>query len=207
MMLNLVYLSFINIRDRSCNWKPLGTKVVQDSIGKVKLMKANRFIPLWVALLLAGCSGSKEPLNISSDAHDVSESGVEAGESTGPKADDYNAHIEQEGLNRVFFDFDRYSLSDESKAALDAQAKWLLENQSAVIEVQGHCDRHGPVAYNDGLGQRRADAAADYLVKAGVSPDRIQTISHGNRVILVPGEGPEIDQQNRTAITVVRAAQ
>ena len=169
-------------------------------------MNQKIFVLLGLGALLTSCSGSKEPVAISADISDVASTGMDAGESSGPLADAFHADIEKEGLNQVFFGFDKSSLKAADKEALDAQAKWLLEHSEAFVEVQGYCDRHGPVAYNDALGQRRADAAANYLIDAGVERSRIRLVSFGNRKLLVEGTTDEVDAQNRTAITVVREA-
>ena len=73
-------------------------------------------------------------------------------------------------LQPVFFDFDSYTLRDDARAALDADAKLLRDNSTAHIVIEGHCDERGTVEYNQALGERRAQAAKDYLVQLALEP-------------------------------------
>ncbi len=79
----------------------------------------------------------------------------------------------------VFFDFDKYDLSDAARAALDVDARLLRDNATTRILIEGHCDERGTVEYNQALGERRANGARDYLVAAGANAAQIQTISYG----------------------------
>jgi len=82
-------------------------------------------------------------------------------------------------LESVFyFDFDQSTLKPESRAALTAQAEYL-KNNSASVRLEGHADERGTREYNMALGERRANAVADFLVLQGVSRSRIETISYG----------------------------
>lgn len=166
------------------------------------------WLPLgMVGFLMVGCSETDEPVSVSADAHDASEVGVDAAESTGPMADDFEASIKKEGHDRVHFDFDRSCVRHDGNHALEAQAKWLLANKEASIEIQGYCDKRGPIEYNFKLGQRRADAVADRLVHLGVERHRVKTVSFGRSVLLFEGETDEMHQKNRVALTVVRPAE
>jgi peptidoglycan-associated lipoprotein len=82
-------------------------------------------------------------------------------------------------LRDVFFDFDRYALRPDAVKTLDASVQWLTANPSALVLIEGHCDERGTNAYNLALGERRARAAQDYLVKRGVAATRITVISYG----------------------------
>ncbi|MGL6187584.1 MAG: OmpA family protein, partial [Holosporales bacterium] len=86
----------------------------------------------------------------------------------------------------------------------EKQAAWLLKYPERNAEVAGYCDARGTVEYNDKLGQRRADAARDYLTSLGVGASRLSTISYGKRVTLVPGSTEEVYAQNRVAITAIK---
>ena len=104
----------------------------------------------------------------------------------------------------AFFDFDSYSLRDDARAALDNDARMLRDNMSAGVTIEGHCDERGTVEYNQALGERRAQAARDYLVSAGISAGRIQIISYGKERPFADGHDESAWQQNRRAHFVSR---
>jgi peptidoglycan-associated lipoprotein len=104
----------------------------------------------------------------------------------------------------AFFDFDSYSLRDDARAALDNDARMLRDNMSAAVTIEGHCDERGTVEYNQALGERRAQAARDYLVSAGISAGRIHIISYGKERPFADGHDESAWQQNRRAHFVSR---
>ncbi len=105
--------------------------------------------------------------------------------------------------DRVFFAFDKSNLSPEAQATLDRQAAWLQKYPNVRVLVAGNCDDRGTEEYNLALGQRRANAAKDFLVARGVDPARIQTISYGKDRPTALGDNEEAWSQNRNAITSV----
>ena len=102
-------------------------------------------------------------------------------------------------LKDVFFDYDKALLTDEAKRALNEDAAWLKANPRGQIAVEGHCDERGTSEYNLGLGDRRAKAARDYLVAAGVDGGRIRTISYGKERPFVLGHDESAWRWNRRA--------
>jgi peptidoglycan-associated lipoprotein len=82
-------------------------------------------------------------------------------------------------LEAIYFDFDKYVIKPEGRDALKRNADWLQQNPGAKVVVEGNCDERGTNEYNTALGQRRADAAAKYLVDLGIAKDRIGTVSYG----------------------------
>lgn len=88
--------------------------------------------------------------------------------------------VETGDLKRIYFTFDSFSLLEPAKAQLDENAAWLRANPQATIQIEGHCDTRGTADYNYALGQRRADAARDYLISRGIDPQRLHTISYGS---------------------------
>ncbi len=106
--------------------------------------------------------------------------------------------------DRVFFGFDRSVLEAEAHATLDRQAGWLRQFQQNNVQVAGNCDERGTEEYNIALGQRRANAARDYLVAAGVPGSRITTISYGKDRPSSLGSDEQSWAQNRNAITSVQ---
>jgi peptidoglycan-associated lipoprotein len=105
--------------------------------------------------------------------------------------------------NRIFFAFDRSQLTPDSQATLDKQAAWLAKYANVRVLIAGNCDDRGTEEYNLALGQRRANAARDYLVARGVDPSRIQTISYGKDRPIAPGDNEEAWAQNRNDTTSV----
>jgi peptidoglycan-associated lipoprotein len=91
------------------------------------------------------------------------------------------ARVFDEWVPPVFFDYDRATLRPEAKKFLQRAAEWLTEgpNRTIFFRIEGNCDPRGTEEYNIGLGERRAQAAKEYLVSLGVAPGRIQTVSFG----------------------------
>jgi peptidoglycan-associated lipoprotein len=107
-------------------------------------------------------------------------------------------------LKDAFFDYDKSSIRPDAKLNLDENAKWLKANPNAALTIEGHCDERGTREYNLGLGQRRAKAAKDYLVSAGISPKRIKAISYGKERPFAPGHDESAWKWNRRAHFVLQ---
>jgi peptidoglycan-associated lipoprotein len=105
--------------------------------------------------------------------------------------------------DRVFFGFDKSDLSTEAQATLDRQATWLKKYSSAKVTLEGHADERGTREYNIALGERRATAAKNYLVAAGIAAARVSTISYGKERPAVVGSNEAAWAQNRRAVTLV----
>ena len=108
--------------------------------------------------------------------------------------------------DRVLYAFDKSVLSSDDKGTLDRQAAWLAKYASVNVQIAGNCDERGTEEYNIALGQRRANAARDYLVAKGTAAGRITTISYGK-------DRPQPDAlghdeaswaKNRNAVTSVK---
>ena len=102
-------------------------------------------------------------------------------------------------LQPVFFDFDSYTLRDDGRATLDSDAKLLRDHADAKVMIEGHCDERGTAEYNQALGERRATAAKDYLVRAGIPDASIQIISYGKERPFDPGHDEAAWAKNRRA--------
>jgi peptidoglycan-associated lipoprotein len=105
--------------------------------------------------------------------------------------------------DRVFFTFNESTLSTEAQGTLDRQAAWLKKYPAVKVTVEGHCDERGTREYNIALGERRATAAKNYLVAAGISAARVSTISYGKERPAVVGSNEAAWAQNRRGVTVV----
>ena len=106
--------------------------------------------------------------------------------------------------DRVFFVTDSSTLSGDAQATLDRQAAWLARYPQVQVQMGGNCDERGTTEYNLALGQRRANAARDYLVARGVSSARVSAISYGKERPTATGSDEQAWQQNRNATTSVR---
>ncbi len=106
-------------------------------------------------------------------------------------------------LKDIFFDFDRADLRADARDTLRANADWLKSNQSARIEIEGHCDERGTHEYNLALGAKRAQAAKDYLVSLGVTSERLSTISYGSEIPICTEHEESCWRQNRRARFVI----
>ncbi|MFC1849942.1 peptidoglycan-associated lipoprotein Pal [candidate division CSSED10-310 bacterium] len=102
-------------------------------------------------------------------------------------------------LEDINFEYDKYSLTDEARSVLAKNAVFLKRNLSVRVQIEGHCDERGTTEYNLALGQKRADAARQYLVMMGVNGDRMSTISYGEERPLDSGQDEVAWAKNRRA--------
>jgi peptidoglycan-associated lipoprotein len=105
--------------------------------------------------------------------------------------------------DRIFFALDSYSVDDPGRRTLDAQASWLTAHPTVRVTIEGHADERGTREYNLALGDRRANAARDYLQSRGIAPARMQTISWGKERPANEGHDETAWAQNRRAVTVL----
>jgi peptidoglycan-associated lipoprotein len=106
--------------------------------------------------------------------------------------------------DRVFYDYDRSDLKPEARQTLERQAAWLKQYSNVRLQIEGHCDERGTREYNLALGERRANAAKNYLVALGIPASRLSTISYGKERPAVLGSNETSWAQNRRAVSVVQ---
>jgi peptidoglycan-associated lipoprotein len=104
--------------------------------------------------------------------------------------------------DRILFETDRFNVDAEDQATLQRQAQWLAQYPNTRITVEGHADERGTRDYNLALGERRANAAKNFLVSIGVDASRIQTVSYGKERPSALGSDEQAWAQNRRAVTV-----
>lgn len=161
--------------------------------------------PLLLAsgLVLAGCA-KKAPEELPPPPEGTSGQNngqMNNGSSYAPGSqDDFLANTMSD---RILFDLDQYNVDSQDQIILQSQAQWLAQNTAARITVEGHADERGTRDYNLALGERRANAAKNYLVSLGVSPSRITTVSYGKERPEALGSNDAAWAQNRRAVTVV----
>ena len=116
--------------------------------------------------------------------------------------EDFLANVGLEG-DRVFFDYDQYNVDAQDQATLQSQAQWLQRNPAVRVTLEGHADERGTRDYNIALGERRANAAKNYLASLGLDPSRINVISYGKERPAELGSTEAAYAKNRRAVTVV----
>jgi peptidoglycan-associated lipoprotein len=147
----------------------------------------NTFLIIFTTLILSACSTAKKAGNIDGDVY------------TGTDTIEYLAS----GVpDRVFFATNKSSLTTKSRETLRKQATYLRKNKKLNVTIEGHADERGTREYNLALGERRANAAKDYLMTYGISGKRISVISYGKEKPVNPGSDPLAWSQNRRSVTV-----
>ena len=147
----------------------------------------NILLVVFATLILSACSTAKKSGNIDGDVY------------TGKETVKYLAS----GVpDRIFFATNKSSLTTASRATLRKQANYLRKNKNLNVTIEGHADERGTREYNLALGERRANAAKDYLMTYGISGKRISVISYGKEKPVNPASTPLAWSQNRRSVTV-----
>jgi peptidoglycan-associated lipoprotein len=113
--------------------------------------------------------------------------------------------VAQAGSDHVLFTLDSYELDDAARTTLAAQAEWLKRYPAVKVTVEGHADERGTREYNLALGERRAQAARNFLAGRGVAVSRMTVVSYGKEKPAVDGHDEAAWAQNRRAVTLVLA--
>src|SRR5215469_2983434 len=109
------------------------------------------------------------------------------------------ADLFNQNVTDAYYDYDKSELSSDARAALQKDAEFLRSYPQIRVTIEGHCDERGSEEYNLGLGQRRADAAKQYLVSLGITGDRLQTMSWGKEHPFCTEHNESCWHQNRRA--------
>ena len=112
--------------------------------------------------------------------------------------------LSQETVKTVNFDYDRYELSEESRATLQANAALIKARKDWTALVEGHCDDRGTIEYNLALGQKRAKSVRDCYVRLGVPESVMGTISYGEEKPVCTEDSEDCWMQNRRAETKIK---
>ena len=151
-----------------------------------KILK-NTFLMLAACLALSACATKKVSTQMQGDVY------------TGTDTVEYLAS----GVpDRVFFATNESVLTTASRETLRKQAAWLRKNSKITIVLEGHADERGTREYNLALGERRANAAKDYLMTYGISSDRISVLSYGKERPVDSGSNPLAWSKNRRSVSV-----
>ena len=106
-------------------------------------------------------------------------------------------------FDEVRFDLDRSVLRPEARSVLDQAARTLKENPDVKVQIEGHASEEASAEYNQALGNRRAQAVRDYLMKQGVEASRLDTVSYGKTRPKYDNSKEETRRLNRRAALVV----
>jgi len=151
----------------------------------------NIFLVLMAGLILTACATTKKVTTTAGQ--------MQGDVYTGTDTVEYLAS----GVpDRVFFATNESILTTRSRETLRKQATWLRENSGINVVLEGHADERGTREYNLALGERRANAAKDYLMTYGVSANRISVISYGKERPVDSGSNPLSWSKNRRSVTV-----
>lgn len=106
-------------------------------------------------------------------------------------------------LKDVFFDFDKYDVRADQRDNLAADGDWLRKFGTVKFRIEGHCDERGTAQYNLALGEKRANAAKEYLASLGVDGSRVEIVSYGKERPFAQGHDESAWAQNRRGHFVV----
>ena len=159
----------------------------QGAIMKLNKILKNAFLITVACLALSACATSQKASQMQGDVY------------TGTDTVEYLAS----GVpDRVFFATNESVLTTASRETLRKQAAWLRKNSKITIVLEGHADERGTREYNLALGERRANAAKDYLMTYGISSDRISVLSYGKERPVDSGSNSLAWSKNRRSVTV-----
>ena len=163
-------------------------------IGRILLLSA-------ASLALSACA-TKAPKELPPDPGPAVDTGsTDTGGAPIPGSQaDFQAFTR--GADTIYFDTDRYNIDSADIAALQTQAQWLSRYPNKRATIEGHADERGTRDYNLALGERRANAAKNYLVSLGVDASRISTVSYGKERPIALGSDEESWARNRRSVTV-----
>ena len=157
----------------------------------LKKIYKNIFLVMFLSFVLSACATQTSTKKIDSQ--------IQGDVYTGTDTVEYLA----DGVpDRVFFATNESVLTTASRETLRKQAAWLRKNSEITVVLEGHADERGTREYNLALGERRANAAKDYLMTYGISSSRISVISYGKERPVDAGSNPLAWSKNRRSVTV-----
>ena len=149
-------------------------------------------------------SGSSD--SSSSSSSSTSSSGVSGSSSESTTTYSYDTDPKTALIkvgDRVLFGYDSSELDDDDRSVLDNQAKFLNQNPSLKVTIEGHCDERGTREYNLALGEKRASAVKDYLISVGINSERLSVVSYGKERPQVLGSNKAAWSMNRRSVTTI----
>jgi peptidoglycan-associated lipoprotein len=116
---------------------------------------------------------------------------------TGSSPQPSDGDLFAKNVNDVFFNFDDSKIRSDEAAVTDKDASFLSQHSNINVLIEGHCDDRGSEIYNLALGESRANSVREALIRKGVDPTRIKTVSYGKERPFCPQENEQCWQQNR----------
>ena len=162
--------------------------------------------------IASGASGSSATTSTassgSSDSSSSSSSSTSSSGASSESATTYSYDTDPKTAlikvgDRVLFGYDSSELDDDDRSVLDNQAKFLNQNPSLKVTIEGHCDERGTREYNLALGEKRASAVKDYLISVGINSERVSVVSYGKERPQVLGSNKAAWSMNRRSVTTI----
>lgn len=166
----------------------------------------NALIPALAATLALGACAKKAPEVLPpAPADTAAAEGQATGTATpaGPGTQEHFAANVGAPNATVYFDTDKFDIDAEDAGKLQAQARYFVQYGDVTFTIEGHADERGTREYNLALGERRANAAKNYLVGLGIPATRIRTVSYGKERPVALDSSEAAWAENRRAATVV----
>jgi peptidoglycan-associated lipoprotein len=169
---------------------------VEPGVGKVAPQGSTPVNPSESTTYTITATGSGGTATASARVDVTAPAPAAAAEASGP------ANVQElfdQNIKDAFFDLDKSDLRADAREALTKDAEFLRSYPQVRLSLEGHCDERGSTEYNLGLGQRRAEAAKNYLISLGITGDRVETISWGKERPFCMEHDENCWQQNRRA--------
>ena len=156
----------------------------------------------------ASTSSTSDGTTTSSSSGSSDSSATSASSSTETSSSSYSYDTDPKTAlikvgDRVLFGYDSSELDDDDRAILNNQSKFLNQNLSLKVTIQGHCDERGTREYNLALGEKRASSVKDYLISLGINSERISVVSYGKERPQVLGSNKAAWSMNRRSVTTI----
>lgn len=139
-------------------------------------------VTLLCVVLISGCAKGPVVEPIDAEAQNEAVQKKQAPQNLDDEDIQDHTTVTNVELERVYFSFDQFTLTNKARSVLDANAVILKSSPALKVSIEGHCDSRGSDEYNLALGERRAYVVKKYLVSLGIAPDRFETISYGEEL-------------------------
>jgi peptidoglycan-associated lipoprotein len=167
------------------------------------MLKTRNTLIIAVALIaLSACAKKRTELPPAPVGTQGSQTETLPTQLSGPVPGSQEDFVANVTADRIFFDTDKFDVDGEDQEVLRSQAAWLAKYPSKRVTIEGHADERGTRDYNLALGERRANAAKNFLSSLGVDASRISTISYGKERPDALGSDEASWARNRRAVTL-----
>jgi peptidoglycan-associated lipoprotein len=169
----------------------------RDSMAAMRTLRILVLV-LGVAAVAAGCGGKNKKRDTAGGGDGSGVGDTHAGDTHKGNTDTGAGGPKDPNLQEiVYFEFDSSQLDEAGRAKLEENADWLKKDPARTLTIEGHTDEVGTPEYNLGLGERRAQASRDYLLKLGIDAKRVSIITFGEE----KPAGTE-DSKNRRSVFI-----